>query len=77
MSKKAIFNIIDALDKWEHGWCWNAIGDKYGYSGRTIKKYTKLAYINLSRSRKWHERNHQKSCSKCNPVIKHYQKTFI
>ncbi|MEA2036842.1 MAG: hypothetical protein U9O94_05000 [Nanoarchaeota archaeon] len=69
MGIKVKFNENEALKLWKKGWCWGALGEKYGYHKRTIKKYVaEFASIEeYSEANRLHCKNHRPFCPLCCP----------
>jgi len=56
-------NTDEAVKLWKSGWCWNALGDKYGCSGETVKSRFSIDDKNKFDLQQRH--NHFKNCPKC------------
>lgn len=65
--KKAKFPIDEAGKLWIKGWCWGAVGKKYGYHGDTIKKWVTKSFSidEYKKAHESHQDRHFPYCPKC------------
>ena len=67
--QRAKFNKEEARQLWIDGWCWRALGEKYGCHAITVKKYIKML---TESDRDSHRNKHNYECPLCriNPNLK-------
>lgn len=67
LKPKAEFPIKEARMLWAEGYCWNALGKKYGYTGQTIKKWVGIESTEkeYNKAHKQHCKNHYPYCEFC------------
>jgi hypothetical protein len=78
MKKRADFNTKEAYELWQKGWCYRALGEKYGYSRGTIKKYIHLEMeitkqfggVKKADAVEAHRINHGLHCPLCEQPVK-------
>lgn len=65
--RKAEFPIVEARKLWARGWCWRALGNKYGYAGTTIKKWVRIKSTGKEyrKAHDTHNENHYPHCKFC------------